>query len=179
MVRSRHERADDQQIEGAAHEIGASDGKLLLWMIYQIPTSMFLDLWNVNRLSRPPGGGDLWCLPAHHRMDAVVRPAGSQAAPSWRAAPRTPWTLGRSCDTDGRLRRHRSVRDVQAVGEAGELTGGDVLPGFCCPVRRLFPGAIHRDSSGAGVRVRPRITGQAPTTPPPTAVPENRSRGGR
>ena len=41
-----------------------------------------------------------------------------------------------------------------AVGEPGELTGGDVLPRFRCPVRRLFPGAIHRDSSGEGVRPR-------------------------
>ncbi|MCY4509861.1 MAG: hypothetical protein OXG35_23295 [Acidobacteria bacterium] len=32
-----------------------------------------------------------------------------------------------------------SLQDVQAVGDAGELTGGDVLPGFRCPVRRLFP----------------------------------------
>ncbi len=31
----------------------------------------------------------------------------------------------------------------QAVGDAGELTGGDMLPGFRCPVWRLFPGAIR------------------------------------
>ena len=34
---------------------------------------------------------------------------------------------------------YRAPRDVQVVGEEGELTGGDVLPGFCCPVKRLFP----------------------------------------
>ena len=33
---------------------------------------------------------------------------------------------------------HRAPYDVQVVGEAGELTGGDVLPGFRCPVKRLF-----------------------------------------
>ena len=27
-----------------------------------------------------------------------------------------------------------SLQDVQAVGDAGELPGGDVLPGFRCPV---------------------------------------------
>ena len=34
---------------------------------------------------------------------------------------------------------YRSPHDVQVIGEDGELTGGDVLPGFRCPVRRLFP----------------------------------------
>ena len=43
-------------------------------------------------------------------------------------------------DTAARVVRvHRSMQDVQAVGDAGELTGGDVLPGFRCPVRRLLP----------------------------------------
>ena len=34
---------------------------------------------------------------------------------------------------------YRSLHDVQAIGEDGELSGGDVLPGFRCAVRRLFP----------------------------------------
>ena len=34
---------------------------------------------------------------------------------------------------------YRSPRDVQALGEDAELTGEDVLPGFRCAVRRLFP----------------------------------------
>ena len=34
---------------------------------------------------------------------------------------------------------HRSPHDVQVVGGEAELTGGDVLPGFRCPVKRLFP----------------------------------------
>ena len=34
---------------------------------------------------------------------------------------------------------YRSPHDVQVIGEGGELTGGDVTPGFRCPVRRLFP----------------------------------------
>ena len=34
---------------------------------------------------------------------------------------------------------YRSLHDVQVIGEDGELDGGDVLPGFRCPVRRLFP----------------------------------------
>ena len=37
------------------------------------------------------------------------------------------------------VRVHLSLRDVQVIAEDGELTGGDVLPGFRCPVRRLFP----------------------------------------
>ncbi len=34
---------------------------------------------------------------------------------------------------------YRSQHDVQVIGGGGELTGGEVLPGFRCPVRRLFP----------------------------------------
>ena len=37
------------------------------------------------------------------------------------------------------VRVHLSLRDVQVIAEDGDLTGGDVLPGFRCPVRRLFP----------------------------------------
>ena len=34
---------------------------------------------------------------------------------------------------------YRSSHDVQALGEDDELSGADVLPGFRCAVRRLFP----------------------------------------
>ena len=34
---------------------------------------------------------------------------------------------------------YRSLHDVQVIGDDGELDGGDVLPGFRCAVRRLFP----------------------------------------
>ncbi len=34
---------------------------------------------------------------------------------------------------------YRSAHDVRALGEDAELTGEDVLPGFRCAVRRLFP----------------------------------------
>ena len=34
---------------------------------------------------------------------------------------------------------YRSAHDVQALGEDAELSGEDVLPGFRCGVRRLFP----------------------------------------
>ena len=37
------------------------------------------------------------------------------------------------------VRVYRSPRDVQVVGEEGELNGGEVLPAFRCAVRRLFP----------------------------------------
>ena len=37
------------------------------------------------------------------------------------------------------VRVYRSPREVQVVGEEGELNGGDVLPAFSCAVRRLFP----------------------------------------
>lgn len=37
------------------------------------------------------------------------------------------------------VRVHRSLRDVQVLAEDAELTGGDVLPRFRCPVQRLFP----------------------------------------
>jgi Uma2 family endonuclease len=33
---------------------------------------------------------------------------------------------------------YRSIRDLQALGEEDELRGEDVLPGFHCPVRRVF-----------------------------------------
>lgn len=33
---------------------------------------------------------------------------------------------------------HRGARDVRVLGEGDELVGEDVLPGFACPVRRLF-----------------------------------------
>jgi len=33
---------------------------------------------------------------------------------------------------------HRSARNVQALAEEDELSGEDVLPGFRCPVRRVF-----------------------------------------
>ena len=33
---------------------------------------------------------------------------------------------------------YRSPHNVQALGEADELSGEDVLTGFCCPVRRVF-----------------------------------------
>ena len=34
---------------------------------------------------------------------------------------------------------YRSLHDMQAIGDGNELDGGDVLPGFRCPVKRLFP----------------------------------------
>jgi Uma2 family endonuclease len=34
---------------------------------------------------------------------------------------------------------YRSLHDLQVLGEDGELDGGEVLPGFRCPVKRLFP----------------------------------------
>ena len=34
---------------------------------------------------------------------------------------------------------YRSMHDVQVLGDDAELDGGDVLPGFRCAVRRLFP----------------------------------------
>ena len=34
---------------------------------------------------------------------------------------------------------YRSQHDVQVLGDDGELIGEDVLPGFRCAVRRLFP----------------------------------------
>ena len=41
----------------------------------------------------------------------------------------------------------------QVIGDIGELTGGDVLPGFRCPVRRLFPWS---DPPSAVRALRPR-----------------------
>ncbi|MCY4661523.1 MAG: Uma2 family endonuclease [Acidobacteria bacterium] len=37
------------------------------------------------------------------------------------------------------VRVHRSATDVEVIGADGDLDGGDVLPGFRRPVRRLFP----------------------------------------
>ncbi len=37
------------------------------------------------------------------------------------------------------VRAYRSPSEVQVFGVDDELTGGDVLPGFRCKVRRLFP----------------------------------------
>ncbi|MCE2513714.1 MAG: Uma2 family endonuclease [Acidobacteria bacterium] len=37
------------------------------------------------------------------------------------------------------VRVHRSATDVEVIGADGDLDGSDVLPGFRCPVRRLFP----------------------------------------
>lgn len=34
---------------------------------------------------------------------------------------------------------YRSPRDVRVFGIEDELSGGEVLPGFRCAVRRLFP----------------------------------------
>ncbi len=34
---------------------------------------------------------------------------------------------------------YRSPRDLEMIGEDGELTGGDVFPGFRCSVRQVFP----------------------------------------
>ena len=34
---------------------------------------------------------------------------------------------------------YRSPRDVQMIGDDGELSGGDLLPGFRCAVQWLFP----------------------------------------
>ncbi|MCY4030217.1 MAG: Uma2 family endonuclease [Acidobacteria bacterium] len=36
------------------------------------------------------------------------------------------------------VRVYRSPKDVEVIEEDGELTGGDVLPGFRCAVKRLF-----------------------------------------
>lgn len=33
---------------------------------------------------------------------------------------------------------YRSARDVRALGEEDELAGEDVVPGSCCPMRRVF-----------------------------------------
>jgi Uncharacterized protein conserved in cyanobacteria len=33
---------------------------------------------------------------------------------------------------------YRSLRDVQVLGEEDELSGEDVVPGFRCPVKRVF-----------------------------------------
>ena len=38
-----------------------------------------------------------------------------------------------------RVHVYRSPHDVQVLEEDGELTGSDVLPGFQCGVKRLFP----------------------------------------
>ncbi|MCE2539222.1 MAG: Uma2 family endonuclease [Acidobacteria bacterium] len=38
-----------------------------------------------------------------------------------------------------RVHVYRSLHGVQVLEEDGELTGGDVLPGFRCAVKRLFP----------------------------------------
>ena len=34
---------------------------------------------------------------------------------------------------------YRSAHDVRVIGTGDDLDGGDVLPGFRCPARRLFP----------------------------------------
>jgi len=36
------------------------------------------------------------------------------------------------------VRVFRSPQDMQVIREGGELSGGDVLPGFRCAVKRLF-----------------------------------------
>ena len=38
-----------------------------------------------------------------------------------------------------RVHVYQSPHDMQVIEEDGELTGGDVLPGFRCAVKRLFP----------------------------------------
>jgi Uma2 family endonuclease len=38
-----------------------------------------------------------------------------------------------------RVHVYRSPHEVEVVEEGGELRGGDVLPGFRCTVKRLFP----------------------------------------
>ena len=38
-----------------------------------------------------------------------------------------------------RVHVYRSPHEVQVLERDGELTGGDVLPGFRCAVKRLFP----------------------------------------
>lgn len=34
---------------------------------------------------------------------------------------------------------YRSLHDIQVIGDGNELDGGNVLPRFRCPVKRLFP----------------------------------------
>ena len=52
------------------------------------------------------------------------------------AGTRLAWVVDPATRT---VRVYRSPRDVQVIGEDGELNGGDVLPAFRCAVRRLFP----------------------------------------
>ena len=37
------------------------------------------------------------------------------------------------------VRSYRSPHDIEVIGDDGDLSGGDVLPGFRSAVRRLFP----------------------------------------
>lgn len=54
----------------------------------------------------------------------------------FRAGTRLVWIVEPATRT---VHVYRTPNRVQVFGEAEELSGEDVLPGFRCPVRRLFP----------------------------------------
>ena len=59
----------------------------------------------------------------------------TRVAEYFRAGTRLVWIVEPATRT---VHLYRAPHELQAFGEEDELTGGDVLPGFRCPVRRLF-----------------------------------------
>ena len=59
----------------------------------------------------------------------------TKVAEYFRAGTRLVWIVEPATRT---VHVYRASHELQAFGEEHELTGGDVLPGFRCPVRRLF-----------------------------------------
>lgn len=60
----------------------------------------------------------------------------------FRAGTRLVWVIEPATRT---VYVYRARRDVQALGEQDDLTGGEALPGFRCPVRELFTRRRPRD----------------------------------
>ena len=59
----------------------------------------------------------------------------TKVAEYFRAGTRLVWIVEPANRT---VHVYRAPHELQAFSEEDELTGGDVLPGLRCPVRRLF-----------------------------------------
>ena len=132
----------DEYVE--AHELGVCCGAETGFVLRRAPDTVRAPDAAVVVKSRIPAGGvprAYW----HGAPDLAVqvvsprdRPAAIQARLTeyFDGGARLVWLVEPDTIT---VRVHRSPTNVEVVGADGELDGGEVLPGFHCPVRRLFP----------------------------------------
>ncbi|MBI4213675.1 MAG: Uma2 family endonuclease [Chloroflexi bacterium] len=101
------------------------------------PDVAFIDAARVSRAPSPRFSEDVPGLAVEVVSPSDTAGEVQEKAQGWmQAGVRLLWVVYPSSRS---VLAYRSVAEVQALGEADDLDGGDVLPGFRCPVRDLFP----------------------------------------